>query len=317
MRFLSILGIALLISLNIQNVFAEELPLQEKTNSAIFKDVEPGNRNYVPIKFLKEKGCIKGYADETFKPYEEISRAEAITMIMRCVLTEEVKTESAENPFIDVPNDQWYFPYVLTAYQKKIISGYEDKSFMPDKKVNLAEGLAMVIRTLDLTPDLKNNIDLSEAPAVDVQIDSWYAPYIALAMEKFALFQSSNGEVFPRDPLLRGQLANILYRFLDRESSLVEYGNASFYAGRFQGQRTAFGNSFNNEMLTAAHRKLPFGSLVEVTNLYNGKTVKVEIDDRGPYVPGRIIDLSRSAFETLDYLGRGVIQVKIELISMP
>ena len=74
---------------------------------------------------------------------------------------------------------------------------------------------------------------------------------------------------------------------------------------------------FDMYEMTAAHKTLPFGSIVEVTNLANGKTVQVEITDRGPYGPGRVIDLTSSAFEVISSLSRGIIYVEYKVISEP
>jgi rare lipoprotein A len=90
----------------------------------------------------------------------------------------------------------------------------------------------------------------------------------------------------------------------------IESGVASVYASKFQGRRTASGAPYNSQALTAAHPSLPFGSLVRVTSLTNGKTVVVRINDRGPFVEGRIIDLSRAAAQALRL--RGLMQVEIE-----
>ena len=94
-----------------------------------------------------------------------------------------------------------------------------------------------------------------------------------------------------------------------------ETGNASFYANKFQGRKTASGEIFSQSTKTAAHKKLPFGTKVKVTNLKNGKSVVVRINDRGPFVKGRIIDLSRSAFKVINGLNAGVIKVNIEVIK--
>ncbi len=94
--------------------------------------------------------------------------------------------------------------------------------------------------------------------------------------------------------------------------SLPQTGKASFYANSFTNKRTASGELFRSEKLTAAHLKLPFGSKVKVTNLRNGKSIIVRINDRGPYIRGRIIDLSRSAFERIANPAHGVIQVRID-----
>ena len=93
---------------------------------------------------------------------------------------------------------------------------------------------------------------------------------------------------------------------------LTQTGKASYYANEFNGRRTASGEKFRNSKLTAAHKTLPFGTKVKVTNLRNGKSVKVIINDRGPFVAGRIIDLSKKAARKIgiDKEGVGNVQIK-------
>jgi peptidoglycan lytic transglycosylase len=90
------------------------------------------------------------------------------------------------------------------------------------------------------------------------------------------------------------------------------YGLASFYG---DGSRTASGERFNPRDMTAAHRDLPFGTRVRVTELASGKSVTVRINDRGPFVPGRIVDVSQSAAEKLGMIGRGVAKVKLDVVT--
>lgn len=92
----------------------------------------------------------------------------------------------------------------------------------------------------------------------------------------------------------------------------TETGLASYYAESYNGKKTANGEIYQSSKLTAAHKKLPFGTKVKVTNLANGKTVKVRINDRGPFVAGRIIDLTRAAAKKLDMLAAGVVKVEIK-----
>lgn len=89
-------------------------------------------------------------------------------------------------------------------------------------------------------------------------------------------------------------------------------GIASWYGPGFAGRRTASGDIFDPNQLTAAHRTLPFGTHVKVTNMDNGRTVVVRINDRGPFKAGRIIDLSRAAAERIGMLGSGTVRVMIE-----
>lgn len=90
-----------------------------------------------------------------------------------------------------------------------------------------------------------------------------------------------------------------------------EVGLASYYSDVHQGQETASGERFDQRALTAAHPHLPFGSRVRVTNLANGRQIVVRINDRGPFVEGRVIDLSRRAAEALDMIDAGVVRVRL------
>lgn len=98
---------------------------------------------------------------------------------------------------------------------------------------------------------------------------------------------------------------------------ITQTGKASFYADKFNGRKTANGERFSNSKLTAAHKTLPFGTKVKVTNLSNGKTVKVRINDRGPFVAGRMIDLSKKAAKRIDLVNNGVGNVKIKYRKKP
>jgi rare lipoprotein A len=95
----------------------------------------------------------------------------------------------------------------------------------------------------------------------------------------------------------------------------VTEGKASFYANQFHGRKTANGETFNMDKLTAAHPSLPFGTWVRVTNLRNGKDVIVRINDRGPFVKGRIIDLSIGAAKEIGLIKTGTARVKLEALS--
>jgi len=92
-------------------------------------------------------------------------------------------------------------------------------------------------------------------------------------------------------------------------------GRASWYGSRHHGRRTASGERFDQHALTAAHRSLPFGSRVKVTNLANQRNVVVRINDRGPHAHGRIIDLSRAAAERLGMLRSGTARVRVERLA--
>ena len=97
----------------------------------------------------------------------------------------------------------------------------------------------------------------------------------------------------------------------------TEEGKASWYGVPYHGRPAADGEIYDMETLVAAHRLMPFNTWLEVTNLQNGKSVKVRVIDRGPFVGGRIIDLSRAAARQIDLIGPGVAPVKLEVISAP
>ncbi|WP_321493501.1 septal ring lytic transglycosylase RlpA family protein [uncultured Desulfobacter sp.] len=101
----------------------------------------------------------------------------------------------------------------------------------------------------------------------------------------------------------------------DNWVGFTESGQASFYADKHVNHKTASGELYKHGLKTAAHKKLPFGSIVKVTNTQNRKSIIVKINDRGPFVKGRIIDLSRSAFTIIGNTSSGVINVKIEVIQ--
>ncbi len=95
----------------------------------------------------------------------------------------------------------------------------------------------------------------------------------------------------------------------------VETGIASFYHDSLHGNRTASGQIYDKGKMSAAHKSLPLGSRVRVTDKRTGKTIVVQVNDRGPFVKGRIIDLSRRAAKELGIIRRGVAPVKVEVLS--
>ena len=96
------------------------------------------------------------------------------------------------------------------------------------------------------------------------------------------------------------------------QSTSAADGTASFYR---QGSRTASGEKFDPNELTAAHRTLPFGTRLRVTNVATGQSVTVRINDRGPFIPGRHVDLSQGAAETLGIVHRGIAKVKLDVLE--
>lgn len=95
----------------------------------------------------------------------------------------------------------------------------------------------------------------------------------------------------------------------------VDQGEASYYGDEFVGRRTANGETYRHQEMTAAHRTYPFGTLVRVVNLNNGRTITVRINDRGPHKAGRVVDLSRGAAEDIGMIRDGVVPVRLEVLQ--
>ena len=105
--------------------------------------------------------------------------------------------------------------------------------------------------------------------------------------------------------------------FSDPFWTLGEVGRASWYGDPFHGRVTANGEIYNMYELTAAHRALPFGTQIRVTNIRNARSVVLRVNDRGPYISGRFLDVSYGAATALNFVGSGVVPVKAEVVRFP
>jgi rare lipoprotein A len=140
----------------------------------------------------------------------------------------------------------------------------------------------------------------------------------------------ANAPHVPSDPELKRERAKDEDRARDRDRNrdddrdrdddegegFSQRGMASYYGSEFEGRRTASGDRYRGAQLTAAHRTLPFGTRVRVTNLANGKSVEVVINDRGPHVKGRIVDLSKRAAREIDMVRAGLARVRLEVLAL-
>ena len=98
------------------------------------------------------------------------------------------------------------------------------------------------------------------------------------------------------------------------KNASVQTGQGSYYADKFAGRATASGTIYRPNEMTAAHNTLPFGTLIEVTNQRNGRSVRVTVTDRGPHVKGRIVDVSKKAARQLDLVEAGVVPVQVRVL---
>ncbi len=288
----------------------------------VFTDVDVGHPEYVAIKYLKEKGILKGYDDGSFKPENLINRIEALKIILEANKTinnnyieqnklggDNFLTNLDLVSFSDIYKSQWYFPYIKKAVEEGIVQGYEDGTFKPLKTVNRVESFKMVMED--------DNVALSEVtenPFADVNMNEWFAPYIQEAKLREIIYVMMNNTVNPGREMTRSKFAELVYRYMKSKQGSM-FGKGSYYSDSLEGNGTSSGEPYRAAELTAAHKTLPFNTMVKVTNLANGAEVVVRINDRGPFVTGRVIDLSRSAFEAIAHPGTGVIWVEYEIIN--
>jgi len=140
-------------------------------------------------------------------------------------------------------------------------------------------------------------------------------PYDSTFDEDFADVEVPLTPIDPEDNTV--DMANLSPTTSEKGQVIQNLGGgvASYYGRRFHGRLTANGETFDMNAFTAAHRSLPFGSIVRVTNPKNSRSVIVRINDRGPFVAGRVIDLSRAAAEELGLIRRGHAEVELVLIA--
>jgi len=117
--------------------------------------------------------------------------------------------------------------------------------------------------------------------------------------------------------LMAALLATLALPSLAAGPGSVQKGIASYYHDSLHGNKTASGQVYNKNKMSAAHKSLPLGSRVRVTDTRTGKSIVVRVNDRGPFVKGRIIDLSRRAAAELGIVKRGITPVKVEVLSVP
>lgn len=188
---------------------------------ASFTDVSEGYRYYAAITFLEERGIIEGYSDKTFKPDQNVTRAEALKMILLGSGVDVGESATYELPFSDLENDAWYLEYVNKAYVSGIVSGYNDNTFKPEQNINFAEVLKILLlaNEVDIT-----SIVVDDAPYHDVGIGVWYAAYAEYAKNLNLIEPRDDGLMHAEYEVTRAELAEIMYRlmYID-ENGLSEF----------------------------------------------------------------------------------------------
>jgi len=291
-------------------------PIVTPDQTDAFSDVHVGDDHFMAIKFLKDRHIIDGYSDGTFQPEKQINRAEALKIILGTINKVQPKTAATSTTaktFSDVPSDAWYAPYVQKGVANDIVGGYPDGTFQPEKTINKVESLKMVL--LEENHELPVTID--QPPYNDVPVDVWFAPYAQVSQDRGLFLETRSGGDLNGDEMLnRGDFAELIYRLLE-SSNNYHFGRATYYADALAGHGTSSGDPYNPAVYTTAHKTLPLGTELLVTNLANGQQVKVKVNDRGPYATGVELDLSKSAFAAIASPSAGIIVTQFQILSEP
>ncbi len=275
---------------------------------AAFVDIDVTHPYFYGIEYLHQNDIIEGYQSERgaeFRSFLPVLRSEALKMILLSSGTPLVP-HARGGVFTDITDDQWHTPYIVSAYNEGIVSGFPDGTFQPGYTVSRAEFLKMLFLSF-------------KAPVVEGSGSGWYEPFFEKAIEWNILEESQTD---PTHKMTRGEVAESIYRLsiiasegFESPYSFRGFGESSYYGFEFANRSTANGEVYDPLLLTAAHRTLPFGTYLRVT--HDGKSVVVRVNDRGPYHNKRVLDLSQRAFETLAPLSRGVIDITFEVVSGP
>jgi len=301
-------------------VYAQDTQDEQNSDENLYTDVSIGHPEYTALKYLSEKEIIIGYKDGSFKPDSPISRAEALKIILKAnnlIDPLYIKNNSLGGinftdgmlKFTDIYKSLWYYPYLKKGVELGIVKGYEDGTFKPSKTVSRVESFKMTMESDDITLP-----KVTQDPFNDVHVSQWFAPYILEAKLRGIIYITIQNNVNPGKEMTRSKFAELIYRYIKSKEN-HKFGKASYYSDYLEGHGTSSGEPYTATDLTAANRTLPFGTIVRVTNLANNESVNVRINDRGPYVTGRSLDLSKAAFQKIANLGSGIIWVEYEVIT--
>jgi rare lipoprotein A len=178
------------------------------------------------------------------------------------------------------------------------------------RRLAVAALLAAALGAVALAPALQDpGAGTAAIPATPATLPSPASPEPAAAPAHAQTAARAAAPVYEPAPVY------VLETEAEPEVLKVLTGVASYYASSLAGRRTASGERYDPRSLVAAHRQLPFGTRLRVTNPANGRSVEVRVIDRGPFTRGRVLDLSRSAAEELGMIRRGVASVRIEVLS--
>lgn len=256
---------------------------------------------YIP--YLKEavvRKIITGYKDNTIKPNNEVSKAELFAILYRITPSSILDKFTIDQNIKakDLDPNQWFYTSAMFALQNEITSLNAEQNYNYEYKLNRADFIQAIYKYKNwLNKKLNPTQEIIKEVKVTKEVEA-EEPTTQTEESKLEEPSSSTSQTNTNTEEL---------------SNFNETGVASYYSRNLTGAKTASGEIFDAEELVAAHKTLPFGTIVKVTNPENDKWVKVRIIDRGPYIDGRVIDLSPSAFESLTSLSAGLVNVVLTI----
>jgi len=201
------IGIILICTQFLTNTaIAQDVTPQEDTP---FPDVQEGSRFYAPVEYFRNKNVISGYPDGTFRPNQEANRAEALKIILLASDIEVEELTSGLQIFPDVSLSDWFYNYVITAKDARIIDGYEDGTFKPAQIQNLAETLKVIFQANDIAIE---QIPPGTLVFPDVSDEAWFANFAAYAKDKNIIEPDNDGKMNAGNGITRGELIELMYR---------------------------------------------------------------------------------------------------------
>lgn len=230
-------------------------------------------------------------------PSDSINRRDGFLLIWQSIARPAEVTR--EKPYADVVSGETGFIEITYAKARGLLDDTVTY-FLPSEPLKPADALRWIFRTRNVEPILEGgDRSLSDLPGEE---------QIPALVEHYGISYDSEGLFMTREDLLD------LMRQVDEQLRLEEH-EVSLYSEKFHGKGTAFGETFDMYALTAAHRTFPVNTLVRVTNVENGKSLVVRINDRGPYVQGRDMDLSLGSFTTIAERAKGKIMARFERLG--
>lgn len=227
---------------------------------------------------------------------DTISRRDGFLVIWSSLRRAE--TGCSDTPFGDVSEGERGFVQLTFAKCRGLLDDAQD-TFRPDTSLSLEDALLWLFRTRNIEVEKGKEIDRLALPSL---------------LQRYLIASLPRQEDAYAKMFVSGDQLMTLMRNLDTLLANEDH-EASLYAEDFQGEGTASGEKFDMYALTAAHRSLPFNTLVKVTNIGNGKSVVVRINDRGPYVKGRDLDLSLASFQSIANREEGKIRVTMQRLG--